>query len=79
TNTWGAFQCYGDPYYKLIETSKKTSFDENLCIEEIEIELVNLLEMMSANEFDVEYVSRRIARIHKLSENRGRINTRIIE
>ncbi|UZD23296.1 CHAT domain-containing protein [Algoriphagus halophytocola] len=79
TNTWGAFQCYGDPFYKLVEKSEGEVQDHNLCREELEIELENLLEMMSANEFDIAYVSERIENIHKLSEERGRSNSRIKE
>lgn len=79
TNTWGAFQCYGDPFYKLVEKSGGSADESNLCVEELEIELENLLEMMSANEFDLEYVSKRVEKIHQLSEDRNRSNSRIKE
>jgi hypothetical protein len=43
-NTWGAYQCYGDPYYKLINrsTSKKDDPIDYIMEEEAEIALDNL-------------------------------------
>ncbi|WP_192350630.1 CHAT domain-containing protein [Algoriphagus sp. Y33] len=79
TNTWGAFQCYGDPYYKLTDIGKGSYEDADLSIEEIEIELDNIREMMSANEFDFDYVSGRVEVIQKISEEKARSNCRILE
>lgn len=44
-NTWGAYQCYGDPFYKLVQDSKqKTNNEYSFVIaREAEIELTNLL------------------------------------
>lgn len=44
-NTWGAYQCYGDPFYKLINrtTAKKESAPNYIIEEEVEIDLNNLL------------------------------------
>ncbi|MBV4356773.1 CHAT domain-containing protein [Pinibacter aurantiacus] len=45
-NTWGAYQCYGDPYYKLkSRTSRSTKKEEApvfLIRDEAEIQLINL-------------------------------------
>ncbi|MDR7129667.1 hypothetical protein J2X69_002012 [Algoriphagus sp. 4150] len=79
TNTWGAFQCYGDPYYKLTEKGKGSYEDADLSIEEIEIELENIREMMSAHEFDFDYINKRVEVIHKISEEKARSNCRILE
>ncbi|MEB2785906.1 DUF7379 domain-containing protein [Algoriphagus persicinus] len=79
TNTWGAFQCYGDPFYTLNEYGKDASDEDDLCLEEIQIELENLLESMSANEYNYEHACKKIDRIHSISEKRGRSNDKIIE
>ena len=44
-NTWGAYQCYGDPYYKLkdISTGGGTWSPHYIVPEEVEIHLDNLL------------------------------------
>jgi len=44
SNTWGAYQCYGDPFYKLINRSaaKKESPINYVVDEEVEIDLDNL-------------------------------------
>jgi CHAT domain-containing protein len=45
-NTWGAYQCYGDPYYKLKTRTSKTNKKEEapvfLIRDEAEIQLINL-------------------------------------
>ncbi len=43
-NTWGAYQCYGDPFYKLINrtASKKEYIPRYIIKEEAEIDLNNL-------------------------------------
>ena len=43
-NTWGAYQCYGDPFYKLINRSVSTKNDviKYIIDEEVEIDLNNL-------------------------------------
>lgn len=43
TNTWGAYQCYGDPFYKLDGiASRKGSASRFYLQEEIELELFNM-------------------------------------
>ncbi len=42
-NTWGAYQCYGDPFYKLINrTETKEELPFYIIEEEVEIDLINL-------------------------------------
>lgn len=50
TNTWGAYQCYGDPFFRLEPQHKKIMKVKNeyLIEQEAEVELTNLL-----NELDV--------------------------
>ncbi len=44
-NTWGAYQCYGDPFYKLINrsTAKKDNAPTYVMKEEVVIDLNNLM------------------------------------
>jgi pimeloyl-ACP methyl ester carboxylesterase/tetratricopeptide (TPR) repeat protein len=43
TNTWGAYQCYGDPFYKIEGPNTGSKSSTNFYIqEEVEIELYNL-------------------------------------
>ena len=43
TNTWGAYQCYGDPFYKIEGPSTASRSGTNFYLqEEVEIELYNL-------------------------------------
>jgi CHAT domain-containing protein len=52
TNTWGAYQCYGDPFYKFDDKRNgKQSWEINYLIEqEAEVELVNLLRELEVGE-----------------------------
>ncbi|AWI25783.1 CHAT domain-containing protein [Flavobacterium pallidum] len=53
-NTWGAYQCYGDPYYKINNRSVDPIRDKNYIIEDqVYIDLFNLL-----NQLDVRYTKK---------------------
>lgn len=53
TNTWGAFQCYGDPFYKLKVTNKKAVRERNYIIpQEAEHEIDNLLSKAQISYFE---------------------------
>jgi len=45
TNTWGAYQCYGDPFYKFenLQVSQKRDDRTYLIAQEAEVDLMNLL------------------------------------
>ncbi|MEP2347241.1 MAG: CHAT domain-containing protein [Algoriphagus sp.] len=80
TNTWGAFQCYGDPFYKLTEVGVwRGNEDEQLVCEEVEIELQNTFESMSANNHNQEKILARIDEINKIMQSRNMLNDRIQE
>lgn len=55
-NTWGAYQCYGDPFYKLVQDSiQKTSSEYSFVIaREAEIELTNLLNKLELTGINTE-------------------------
>lgn len=51
TNTWGAYQCYGDPFYKLTESKKSTTYKRSYLIaQEAENDLSNLLSKADAKD-----------------------------
>ncbi len=44
TNTWGAYQCYGDPWYKLVKKSHQSSeVEEYISEQQVVVDLSNLL------------------------------------
>ncbi len=60
-NTWGAYQCYGDPYYKLVNHSKKSSFQNGaekdyIIEEEAYIDLYNLLNKLDIRDLKEETI-----------------------
>jgi hypothetical protein len=64
-NTWGAYQCYGDPHYKfrLPKTNgKKAGF---LIAKEAEIELENLLEELMVGDATTEEFGRKLGEINE--------------
>jgi tetratricopeptide (TPR) repeat protein len=67
SNTWGAFQCYGDPFYKLTD-EKPISQDSigSMLQEEIEIELLNLIHRIETSENDFERILKKVIEIDQL-------------
>lgn len=59
TNTWGAYQCYGDPFYQISQASSSgTGVRELLIKEEAEIELENLVQSLDSKSSDATQVVR---------------------
>ena len=54
TNTWGAYQCYGDQFYKLRTGYKKHPPKEYVIAKEAEIELANLLNKLEISGYTTE-------------------------
>ncbi|AWA29889.1 hypothetical protein HYN48_07250 [Flavobacterium magnum] len=79
-NTWGAYQCYGDPYYKLSNRTADPIKNKNYIIEEqVYIDLFNLL-----NQLDVRYTKKqkvldKLARITADRKRAGLSSARIDE
>ena len=79
-NTWGAYQCYGDPFYKLSGDLRKTKEAYTFIIpEEAEIELSNLLRQAESNSLDPGAVSQRMDAIDKALLQAGIESGRITE
>lgn len=54
TNTWGAYQCYGDQFYRLRTGYKKHAPKEYVIAREAEIELANLLNKLEISGYTAE-------------------------
>jgi transcription initiation factor IIF auxiliary subunit len=66
TNTWGAYQCYGDPFYTLdvVPDTQEEKY-EFVIEEEAEIELTNLLNRLEAGNYDPQRINKRMDAIDK--------------
>jgi CHAT domain-containing protein/pimeloyl-ACP methyl ester carboxylesterase len=79
-NTWGAYQAYGDPYYKLTNKSRPKSMTYDFVIpEEAEIELGNLLNRVESGGYDSEEIMQKMDAIDKALVQADLSSSRIIE
>jgi len=53
-NTWAAYQCYGDPYYKIVDTVDVQKAKSYLISEQADIDLQNLLSKLEMGNFSDE-------------------------
>lgn len=83
-NTWGAYQCYGDPFYKLVNHAKRgnnsNSTEKDYIIEdEVFIDLYNLLNKLDVRDMKEETI---LTQLDAITNNRLKAkieSTRIIE
>ena len=70
TNTWGAYQCYGDPYYKLDLRHKTESGDQELSYyipKEVSIQFKDVrARAASASRGDIGYIDELIERVERI-------------
>ncbi|MPR36737.1 CHAT domain-containing protein [Salmonirosea aquatica] len=60
-NTWGAYQCYGDPFYRLTSQAHIQSYEYTFIIpEEAEIELGNMLNQLDTGSYEVEVFQKKM-------------------
>lgn len=81
-NTWGAYQCYGDPFYKLTASGdyRKRAVTYNFVMpEEAEIELSNLLTQIEGGLYDREGSTKQIVAIEQALERSKLSSIRITE
>jgi CHAT domain-containing protein/pimeloyl-ACP methyl ester carboxylesterase len=79
-NTWGAYQCYGDPFYKLSTDSRKAKeYYEFVIPEEAEIELGNLYNKLERGGYDTDDVLQKMDAIDKALIQAGIKSGRITE
>lgn len=80
-NTWGAYQCYGDPYYKLDQRQTKIKKEEYTYIieEEVTIDLENLLNRLDVRGTETEKVLEHLKTITDGRTQAGLASSRITE
>ncbi|WP_276482489.1 DUF7379 domain-containing protein [Paraflavitalea pollutisoli] len=79
-NTWGAYQCYGDPFYtlRIVNTNRQAKY-RFIIAEEAELELYNLRnELQMGNYPHADYLDR-VAAISKAVDDAGIRNVAITE
>jgi CHAT domain-containing protein/pimeloyl-ACP methyl ester carboxylesterase len=67
SNTWGAYQCYGDPFYKLrnVAASSGARARDYVIAEEAELELINFYNEIQGGRHDAEQVLREVEAIRE--------------
>ncbi|MDQ6764142.1 MAG: CHAT domain-containing protein [Bacteroidota bacterium] len=80
-NTWGAYQCYGDPFYKFDNRQKqnKKFAPEYVIAEEAEIALHNLHNEIDLGNYDETDLLERLTAIAQAVDNAGLRNAEITE
>ena len=79
-NTWGAYQCYGDPFYKFdIRQNSKSDITPYVIAEEAVIDLNNLYSEMSMGNISDESIMNRVAGIATMVDNAGIRNAAVTE
>jgi hypothetical protein len=81
SNTWGAYQCYGDPFFKL-DNGKSSSAESALdfvMAEEAEYKLTNLINKIESGNEDTESDLRVLQKIISAADRAGIINAAIKE
>jgi len=81
TNTWGAYQCYGDPFYKFehLPGKKKTEEKIYLIAQEAEVDLVNLLQELEIGKLSSGEYLKKLAIILDALDKAGIRNSKITE
>ncbi|MGZ5191437.1 MAG: CHAT domain-containing protein, partial [Flavisolibacter sp.] len=80
TNTWGAYQCYGDPFYKFRETKMVKEYKPEFVIkEEAEIELYNLANELETGKYSGEEYPARVTAISNAVDRAGLRNAGITQ
>ncbi|MEP7237218.1 MAG: CHAT domain-containing protein [Ferruginibacter sp.] len=80
TNTWGAYQCYGDPFFKLTEYKKARSYTYSYLIaQEAENDLSNLINRADSKGSTVKYLLKDIEAISAAVDAAGIRNAAITE
>lgn len=80
-NTWGAYQCYGDPFYKFADTTRKVNGNPYSYIisNEAEIDLDNILNRIDTSIYDNKQLLEQTRYIDEAVEKAGIGNARITE
>ncbi|MEM8509313.1 MAG: CHAT domain-containing protein [Bacteroidota bacterium] len=68
SNTWGAYQCYGDPFFTLKDHSRGPYQPNYIVPEEVEVDLENLFNNMQVGSGDAEYFHQQLEIIVQAAE-----------
>ena len=79
SNTWGAYQCYGDQFYTLRTISKKPKPKEYVIAREAEIDLNNLLNKLEVSGYSKDSLLRELEDISAAVEKSNIRNGEISE
>lgn len=80
TNTWGAYQCYGDPFYRFKNTNRAGSGQRTYVIsQEAEIDLSNLRNQLDMGSAKDENYLQQLATISEAVDSAGIRTARITE
>jgi CHAT domain-containing protein/tetratricopeptide repeat protein/lecithin:cholesterol acyltransferase len=81
TNTWGAYQCYGDPFYKLriLEPAKKEETPVYVIAQEAEYDLYNLLNVIDTGKKTKEGSLEQLNKISQAVDKSNLRNAKITE
>lgn len=79
SNTWGAYQCYGDPFFTLKDHSQEPEEPIYIVPEEVEVDLENLFNNMQIGSGDVEYFHQQLENIVEAAEKSVTLSPGICE
>ncbi|MBK9256730.1 MAG: CHAT domain-containing protein [Saprospiraceae bacterium] len=72
SSTWGAYQCYGDHYYKLVNKNPDSQSQETYIMEsQVEVDLDNVLSRIRGQKVNIAATLKSVDRIHKDAVNSG--------
>ena len=80
SNTWGAYQCYGDPFYRIGESEEAREFKPEYIIEQqVEVDLVNMFRELETAEGSTEKYLQKLKKIADAAEDAKLDSPLIIE
>ena len=81
TNTWGAYQCYGNPWYKLVKKSPESlESEEYISDQQVVVDLHNILSWSeNCNHNDIEPILRKLDDTIERAKKDGQYTGAVIE
>lgn len=80
TNTWGAYQCYGDPFYKLDGLGASVKSGQKFyLLEEIELELYNMIYLLESKNLSNENAIKKLLTLEEALKQSNLSSDKILE
>ncbi len=80
TNTWGAYQCYGDPFYKLDGMASGSRSTQKFYLqEEVELELFNMIYSLESKSLKIEDAIKKLQILEDAIKQSNLSNEKILE